>query len=790
MLKDIIRWASAQHIVQQARILVNRILVLTLSALLMASMAKAQDEPPLDLRILVDVSSSMQENDPNNLRVPAVHLLIELLPSGSQAGLWTFGRDVNMLVPYGTVDEEWRANARQRVADIGSPGFNSNIGGAMETAAFDFDWSTGMAPKEYILLSDGMVDVPPDEAASRQERSRILNELVPRFRDHNATIHTVLLSTEEDQSDPLFMQQLAAQTGGNDSVAVNPQALLGLFLDILDIAVGDREEVSLDEQQSFLIDSSISEFTATVLHDGSTELTLIDPDGNRYTVDTPPARSDWVSRDDYDLITIRQPDAGSWQIEGDLSPSSRIAVISDLNLQVDTVPLNASVGATIPLNAVMNDVDGQITDADFLQLIQVSAQVREEGTLRHTEDMPLDGAEYSAQLQLPDEPGTYQVVVEADGQTFQRRRVHTVNVREPLSLEVSPGDNAYELSMYPNLPELNDDIRRLLAEIESPDGDFSYQQFEQQDSGRWALNLEPRAGDGTYTVNVDVQLEPGAQRLGDIAVEPIELTFPTEGGRPQPVVTRSQAEPEPEPETTLDELPPVAPIVPPVPEPEPEPEPIPEPAEPETPEPDLDAPAETDQNWLPYLIAAGGGLLVVLVFYAIFRRFTSNDMDMDLDTSLSDAERAVLNDLEGKSSATDVLDETAEKEFASRAAEASTEDIPTVDQPPEEGDEPSILDDDFDLESLGIDSDDDPQVERETTDFSEQEPEQVPDADSDSQDDPKPEEEKASESDGFADDEFDLSDDEIDDMLDDSLNTDDLKPDPGEDNGNGNDNRR
>ena len=180
-------------------------------ALVTAPALAQDDEPPLDMRILVDVSGSMQENDPANLRVPAVNLLIELLPAGSRAGLWAFGRDVNMLIPYGTVDDEWRALARERAAEIGSPGFNSNIGGAMERSSFDFDWSTGFNPKEYLLLSDGIVDIPPDEAASREERARILNEMVPRFAEHNATIHTVRLS---DNSDALFMEQLAAQTGG------------------------------------------------------------------------------------------------------------------------------------------------------------------------------------------------------------------------------------------------------------------------------------------------------------------------------------------------------------------------------------------------------------------------------------------------------------------------------------------------------------------------------------------------------------------------------------------------
>ena len=37
-----------------------------------------------DVRILIDVSGSMKENDPRNLRVPAMRLMSELLPAGTK----------------------------------------------------------------------------------------------------------------------------------------------------------------------------------------------------------------------------------------------------------------------------------------------------------------------------------------------------------------------------------------------------------------------------------------------------------------------------------------------------------------------------------------------------------------------------------------------------------------------------------------------------------------------------------------------------------------------------------
>ena len=46
-----------------------------------------------DFRVLVDVSGSMKQSDPNDMRQPAVDLLIRLAPEKSLMGIWTFGQD-------------------------------------------------------------------------------------------------------------------------------------------------------------------------------------------------------------------------------------------------------------------------------------------------------------------------------------------------------------------------------------------------------------------------------------------------------------------------------------------------------------------------------------------------------------------------------------------------------------------------------------------------------------------------------------------------------------------------
>ncbi len=63
-----------------------------LAAVLLLAVTVQAAEPLPDVRLLIDVSGSMRQSDPNNLREPALELMLRLLPEGSRAGVWTFGQ--------------------------------------------------------------------------------------------------------------------------------------------------------------------------------------------------------------------------------------------------------------------------------------------------------------------------------------------------------------------------------------------------------------------------------------------------------------------------------------------------------------------------------------------------------------------------------------------------------------------------------------------------------------------------------------------------------------------------
>ncbi|MBL4680318.1 MAG: VWA domain-containing protein [Pseudomonadales bacterium] len=66
------------------------------------------EESGKNIRLIIDISGSMKKNDPQNLRIPAVNLLVNILPKGTHAGVWTFGQYVNDLIPFQKVNQTWK----------------------------------------------------------------------------------------------------------------------------------------------------------------------------------------------------------------------------------------------------------------------------------------------------------------------------------------------------------------------------------------------------------------------------------------------------------------------------------------------------------------------------------------------------------------------------------------------------------------------------------------------------------------------------------------------------------
>jgi uncharacterized protein (TIGR03503 family) len=411
----------------------------------------ADTAPPetADVRVLIDISGSMKKNDPHNLRRPAVRMLVGLLQEGSRAGIWTFGQYVNMQVPLGRVDKKWKAKARQGAGSIHSRGLFTNIEGAIKRATADWEGPSYRYRRHLILLTDGMVDVSKEPGSSAASRKRILEQWLPRLKDYGVQVHTIALS---QRADGALMEKLARETGGWYEQVDEAAQLQRVFLRLFEKA-GRPDTVPLKDN-AFRIDDSIAEATLLVFRNpDAADTRVIAPDGTSFGAAQPPANVTWHRDEGYDLLTITRPQPGEWRIRAALDPDNRVMVVTDLKMQVSELPGRITMGERIPLSLHFSNQGKQIVKRAFLDLVEVKGQVvdtRGPGELRripdngHGVDKKAGDGRFSLLLGGELAAGRAELVIRAEGKTFQREQRQIFELLPPavISVEKGPGERS------------------------------------------------------------------------------------------------------------------------------------------------------------------------------------------------------------------------------------------------------------------------------------------------------------------------------------------------------------
>ena len=604
--------------------------------------AQAQEVPKkTDIRLVIDVSGSMKRNDPKDLRQPAVDLLVRLMPEEGKAGVWTFGKYVNMLVPHQEIDAQWRDTARRQAQEINSVGLFTNIGEALEKAGHDSAMPNENYATSIILLTDGMVDISKNPQENDAEWHRIVEQVLPKLKDANYTIHTVALS---DKADSNLMEKLAVSTDGTHAVAHSAEDLMKIFLNAFDVAA-PAQELPL-QNNSFAVDSSIEEFTALIFRNKPDQQTqLIGPDEQSFNADTAKGDVKWFRSDRYDLITVRQPLEGEWKIVADLAPESRVTVVSDITLRVKNMPNNVFRGAHQDFSFLMQEEDKTVDRAEFLSLLDSALTLQygqDEGALKtvwqhsFTGKTPPSNGIYTVQLPDFDQMGVYDISLLVDGKTFKRQFSHRIVSREPFTATLNEkiddnGVTQHVLTVRSHSDLINPNKTQIAASVVKPDKRKLVKPLGLTERDQWQTVIHADQT-GDYHITVQVTGEDNQQKPFDHTLEPIQLSFNPNAAfqnnaEPEP---QPQVEPEPQPQTE------------PLPTSGPEPEPKPKPEQ----EPEAQSQPETSGKtglpaWALYALLAVGNLVVLGGGYLLFRKLTSNTEEIEVEAPELHAEDAV-----------------------------------------------------------------------------------------------------------------------------------------------------
>lgn len=383
---------------------------------------------PVDVRILVDVSGSMKANDPNNLRVPAVRLVAELMPRGAIAGVWLFSEGTETLIPAATVDGDWKQRALKALDRIHSRGQYTDIEAALGAAMADWQ----IAPvdggeRHIILLTDGMVDVSKQADLSAQSRGRILDNQLARIKAHGARVHTIALSENSDRD---LLTTLAATTEGWAEEVADATSLQRVFLHMFEQATKPDSIPLLDNR--FDVDASVSEMTLLVFR-GAQEppLRLVSPAGKSQDQSAHEDNVSWRSETGYDLVTVSDPLTGTWQINTQPDPDNRVMIVTDLKLAIEDVPAYLMSEEVLRVHARITEKGTPIDRPDFLELLSAEMTVATVGSSGlGGEPMTLDSARgmFTGGRVVDWPAGDYELLVRVDGGTFKRQQRSKIRI--------------------------------------------------------------------------------------------------------------------------------------------------------------------------------------------------------------------------------------------------------------------------------------------------------------------------------------------------------------------------
>lgn len=473
-----------------------------------------------DVRVLIDVSGSMKKNDPRNLRSPAVKMLVGLMPENTKSGIWTFGRYVNMQVKLDNVDGKWKQQAMREAAKIHSRGLFTNIEEAVKRSTTDWTKPDPRYERHLILLTDGMVDIDKDARLNQQSRRRLLDEILPRLSNADATIHSIALS---ENADAELLNALSGATKGSFVQVNDAEQLQRVFLKLFEKSV--KPDTLPIEENKFTVDKHVSDITVLIfLAKDSPPTQLTTPAGKTWSAMTHPDTVSWHHDMGYDLITVKTPEAGEWNLQAKVDPDNRVMVVSNLRLKVDNLPNTIMLGDSFDVRTRLLEQGKTVTHQNLLAKTAFSVKLADEDG--RVNKLPLadngsapdviqgDGV-YSAKMGDIEKAGEYVMSVRAKSLTFRRAVQHTLQVHDsPANITITQAgsDKPFNVTINPHIGLIRPES--VSMQVTLPDG--SKQIATQNDDHSWSIDIPNKYANQIFTLTL------AGTRYSD---EPIKMDF-------------------------------------------------------------------------------------------------------------------------------------------------------------------------------------------------------------------------------------------------------------------------
>ncbi|SQD78783.1 TIGR03503 family protein [Moritella yayanosii] len=238
----------------------------------------------------------------------------------------------------------------------------------------------------------------------------------------------------------------------------------------------------------FRVDYGIEQITFIIARERfSKAVILVRPDGSKVYIWDTSDRVHWIEGEEHDIITIDNPMPGPWQALGKIQGDNRIQLLSDVQLQVNRLPIQLYSGERLKitgellhlqkrLNATyLRDTELIVTaygynrteDENFSFTSQELAKFNDKGVF--FDEVPEDGL-FTAYLQLDLATGKYKFEVAVTNNAFSRHfNQDIVLFPKPIKTQMLPllMDGDPQLKLTYDIDELKPESIVIKGRLES-----------------------------------------------------------------------------------------------------------------------------------------------------------------------------------------------------------------------------------------------------------------------------------------------------------------------------------
>ncbi len=382
--------------------------------------------------LVVDVSKSMLESDPNKISNEAMKMFVDMSSlKGDKIGVVAYANEVVSKKDLVKLQAEQDKQQIKDFIDSLEKFPNTDLSAGINEAVKDLEKSH---EKNYrpliVLLADGNNDLNPKKGKTTQQANDDLNAAVAAAKEKGFPIYVIGLNASGDLNRDV-LQNISGTTNGKYFETSNaddlPKILSEIFADHLKLKIVPmNEQVGNGDFQDTTItvpNDNIFEANISLISDQAVEVKLFDPSGKEIAI---PSDNILLSKSaSYSMLKVMNPAKGNWtlKVKSSLQDKVDIKVVFNYDLQLKLAPIDTKgikEGDIINVAAYFEDNGEQISNKELYSSMKATLLVKDLKTGK-TETIQLGSKDQGFTGQFIVGNSTdYKLSVKAEGNSFYR----------------------------------------------------------------------------------------------------------------------------------------------------------------------------------------------------------------------------------------------------------------------------------------------------------------------------------------------------------------------------------